>query len=73
MADKDWRSGTLLGAGYALVVEGRVYAASTSRDALKEMWRKSAERTGEPMRELPERYFKQVCFILPPWQATDGQ
>ena len=69
---KDWRSGTLLGAGYGLVANGKVWATASSKDLLRAMWRRSAEREGQ-ISDLPDSFIKQVCFVLPPWEPSDPE
>ena len=66
--DKDWRSGTLLGAGYALVVSGKIYAVSPEKESLRQMWEKAGAKFADKT-PFPEHFVKQVCFILPPWES----
>lgn len=71
---KDWRSGTLLGAQYAIVTEGKVLAVRPTREDLREMWRRSAKASGMDAQipELPEKLLQQVCLILPPWESASS-
>ena len=66
MADKDWRSGVLVGSGYAIVVDGKVQITAMERKTLYTIWERVD--TGLP---LPDRFVKQVCFILPPWEKPE--
>jgi hypothetical protein len=73
MADKDWRSGTLVGSGYALVVDGRAIITHTERSKLVELLDAAARKMGIAS-PVTDKHIKQVCIILPPWEgATDGR
>jgi hypothetical protein len=62
---KDWRSGTLVGSGYAIMAQGKAQITARDKETLRKVW----AATGSTV-ELPEHFIKQVCFVLPPWEAT---
>lgn len=66
----DWRSGTLLGAGYAFVVNGKVASALPTKEALRELWERGKEiHHSAP---FPEHLVRQICYILPPWEKSEA-
>ncbi len=65
----DWKAGTLLGAQWALVVPGMAPIVSETKENLRQMWAKMIERVGKSA-PFPEHLLRQVCIILPPWEAN---
>lgn len=64
----DWRSGQLLGAGYAFILGKKVLLADTDRIHLEAVVTSVLKKEGMPDSFVVADNIRQICFILPPWE-----